>query len=108
MNRPANQGSPDRDMHLVLCNFGKAGIAYVETDLYEADASAVIENLVQGQYERPEQVIAFNPGEGWCRDVSEDIARRVLQVADSQHSTLSEGTRAFVEDQLGPILMAAE
>jgi hypothetical protein len=105
---PSAQVSPDRDMHLVLCNFGKAGAAYVETDPHDADAATIIENLIQGQYERPQQVVAFNPAEGWSRDVSEDIARRVLEVAESKHSALTDGTRAFVEEQLGAILIAAE
>jgi hypothetical protein len=53
-------------------------------------------------------VLALNPAEGWCRDVSEDIARRVLQVAEKERSTLTPGTRAFLEDQLGIFLIAAE
>ena len=28
----------DADVHLVLCRFGRAGLAYVETDPAEADA----------------------------------------------------------------------
>ena len=30
--------SLDADVHLVLCRFGRAGLAYVETDPAEADA----------------------------------------------------------------------
>jgi hypothetical protein len=91
----------DADMHLVLCDFGRAGSAYVETDPSEADQATIVRNLLEGQYERPQQVIAFNSAEGWCRDVSEDIAGRVLQTAERDHRTLSEGTRDFVERQLG-------
>jgi hypothetical protein len=91
----------DADMHLVLCDFGRAGLAYVETDPSEADQATIVGGLLEGQYERPQQVIAFNPAEGWCRDVSEDIAGRVLQAAERQHRVLGEGTRDFVERQLG-------
>lgn len=98
----------DTDMHLVLCDFGRAGLAYVETDPSEADQPTIIRNLLEGQYERPKQVIAFNPAEGWSRDVSEDIARRVLQISDGEHRQLTEGTRAFVEGQLGTVLASAE
>ncbi|MFI5223282.1 MAG: hypothetical protein WB691_04265 [Pseudolabrys sp.] len=36
--------SLDADIHLVLCRFGRAGLAYVETDPAEADATTVIHN----------------------------------------------------------------
>jgi hypothetical protein len=34
--------SLDADVHLVLCDFGRSGLAYVETDPAEADATAVV------------------------------------------------------------------
>jgi hypothetical protein len=98
----------DFNMHLVLCDFGTSGVAYVETDPSEADETTIVRNIINGQYDRPKQVLALNPAEGWCRDVSEDIARRVLQVAEKERSTLTPGTRAFLEDQLGIFLIAAE
>jgi len=98
----------DFNMHLVLCDFGTSGVAYVETDPSEADETTIVRNIINGQYDRPKQVLALNPAEGWCRDVSEDIARRVLQVAEKERSTLIPGTRAFLEDQLGIFLIAAE
>jgi hypothetical protein len=97
----------DLDSYLVLCDFGRAGLAYVETDPSEADQMTVIRGLLQGQYESPQQVIALNPAEGWCRDVSEDVAEQVLAHADRPHEELPAGTRAFVEKQLGILLAAA-
>jgi len=37
--------SLDADIHLVLCRFGRAGLAYVETDPAEADATTVIRDM---------------------------------------------------------------
>jgi hypothetical protein len=65
------------DVHFVLCDFGRAGLAYVETDPAEADATTIVQNLLRGQYERPLRVIALNADEGWSRDVSEAIAAKV-------------------------------
>ena len=45
--------SLDADIHLVLCRFGRAGLAYVETDSAEADATTVIQNLLYGRYGEP-------------------------------------------------------
>jgi hypothetical protein len=68
--------APEQDLHFVLCDFGRSGQAYVETDLTEADASTIVRNLLQGQYDRPVRVLALNVEEGWVRDVSEIIAER--------------------------------
>ena len=40
----------DQDLHFVLCDFGRYGRAYVETDPAKADASTIVRNLLQGQY----------------------------------------------------------
>ena len=69
--------SLDADLHFILCDFGRSGLAYVETDPAEADATTVVQNLLHGQYERPLRVIALNADEGWSQDVSEAIAAKV-------------------------------
>ena len=59
--------SLDADIHLVLCRFGRAGLAYVETDPAEADATTVIQNLLYGRYGEPLRVVALNVDEGWSK-----------------------------------------
>jgi hypothetical protein len=77
--------------------FGRSGRSYVETDPTEADASTIVRNLLQGQYDRPVRVLALNVEEGWVRDVSEIIAAKVQDVARREEQGLTVGTRAFVE-----------
>ena len=89
--------SLDADVHLVLCDFGRAGFAYVETDPSEADATTVVRNLLRGEYERPLRVVALNADEGWARDVSERIAAKVQEVAQRERLDLTGDTRAFIE-----------
>jgi|SRR5690242_1243872 len=84
-------------VHLVLDDFGRLGRAYRETDESQADEETIVENLIRGEYVRPARVIAFNLEEGWIRDVSEDIARTVLQRASAMGNSLSDGTRWFVD-----------
>jgi hypothetical protein len=43
----------DADVHLVLCSFGRAGLAYVEADPAESDASTTVRNLLYGQNGHP-------------------------------------------------------
>jgi hypothetical protein len=93
---------PERDLHLVLCEFGRSGQAYVETDPAEADASTIVRNLLQGQYSRPVRVLALNVEEGWVRDVSKFIAAKVRDEARREEEGLTSGTRAFVEAHSDP------
>jgi hypothetical protein len=91
------QPSDAADVYLVEDDFGRHGVAYVETDKAEADRETIVRNFFSGQYSRPLCVIVFNVDEGWCRDVSEDIAGEVLQRATATDHDLSEATMAFIE-----------
>jgi hypothetical protein len=84
----------------VLCDFGKYGKSYIETDPSEAERDRIVRNMIDGQYGRPVRVIALNPVEGWSRDVSEEIAKAVLTAAEVEGRVLTSGTSAFVQEQL--------
>src|ERR1700737_281747 len=71
----------DLELHFVLCNFGALGTAYVETAPTEVDRDTIIRNMMTGEYDHPLHVIAVNPAKGWARDVSEDIARALIETA---------------------------
>ena len=96
--------SLEEDLHFVLCDFGRAGLDYVETDPAEADATTVVQNLLHGQYERPLRVLALNADEGWARDVSEAIATKVRDVAEQEGRELTSGTLAFIEAHIGRVI----
>jgi hypothetical protein len=96
--RPASFASSSaQDLHFVLCDFGRYGRAYVETDPAQADASTIIRKLLQGQYGRPLSVLALNTAEGRVQDVSAHIARKVRTVAQRENQELTDGTRAFID-----------
>jgi hypothetical protein len=94
--------TPEQDLHFVLCEFGPSGQAYVETDPCGADASTIVRNLVNGQYDRPVRVLALNVEEGWVRDVSQLIAAKAQDVARRDGQELTGGTRAFIETHSDP------
>jgi hypothetical protein len=71
--------------------------AYRETDAAQADLRTVVADLLSGQYRHPLRVVAFNTAEGWARDVSADIARRVVTRALELEHDLPAAVRAFVE-----------
>ena len=95
--------SLDADVHLVLCRFGRAGLAYVETDPAEADATTVVQNLLHGRYGRPLRVIALNVDEGWSQDVSEAMARKVREIAEHEDYELTQGTLDFIDAHIGRV-----
>jgi hypothetical protein len=87
------------DTYLVVDNFGTLGMVYRETDIHLSNEKIVIADMLSGQFNSPERVVAFNTVDGWTRDVSEDIAR---QNANSVwESDLSKSALEFVERQLG-------
>ena len=88
------------DLHLVLCDFGRSGLAYVETDPAQADATTIVRNLLRGEYDRPLRIIAVNAEEEWSRDVSESIAAKVQDVAEHEARELTSGTLAFIDAHL--------
>src|SRR5437868_12966042 len=64
----------DRDVYLVLDDFGRIGRAWRETDVEDTDYETVINDLLERQFANPVRVIGFNTAEGWSKDVSEDVA----------------------------------
>ena len=90
----------DVTVHIVLNDFGPLGRAYVETDETQADEATIIDNILRGEYSCPLRVVAFNTAEGWARDVTEDIARAVLNRARSEgRSTIA--AQGFLVRALG-------
>jgi hypothetical protein len=82
-------------VHLVLCDFGKLGSAYVETEPVMTEA-AVVEKMLSGEYDRPLEVVAFSVSEGWSRDVSE-----VGQIVCPECGGDQEHYRSFFPPELG-------
>jgi hypothetical protein len=78
----------DRDTYLVLDDFGGSlGLAWRETGIEDTDLGTVIRDLLDGQYSSPVRIIAFNTAERWSRDVSEDIARELTDLAPKSTGT---------------------
>ena len=72
------------------------GLQLSETDEAVADEQTVVNNISSGEYSNPVRVVAFNTVEGWSRDVTEDIARALLE-QEARNSDLSESAKRFVE-----------
>ena len=70
----------DRDVYLVLDDFGgRLGRAWRETEEDSTDRTTVVTDLLDGHYFNPTRIVAFNPAEGWSRDVSEELADEIVR-----------------------------
>jgi hypothetical protein len=83
---------PEQDTYLVLEDFGQLGRAWRETDENGTDRQTLIRDLVEGEFSNPVRIVAFNIAEGWCRDVTVDIAdelrRRVVEYGEISQSAI--------------------
>jgi hypothetical protein len=87
----------DRDIYLVLDDFGALGRSWREADNEQTDREAVLRDLLDGQYSNPDRVIAFNTAEGWSRDVSEEFADEVSQACANADRDIPTDLRDFVD-----------
>jgi len=87
---------PEQDTYLVLEDFGRLGRSWRETDEDATDRETLIRDLVEGEFNNPVRIVAFNTAEGWSRDVTVDIAdelrRRVVEYGE-----ISESAAQFME-----------
>jgi len=86
--------------YVVMDDFERLGVVYREVDA-KSDEAMLIEQLVGGQYNRPQKIIAFNADEGWSRDVSEEIANKALKIIERDQRSVSPSTKQFIERHLG-------
>ena len=79
---PISPAQPDDvDVYLLLDDFGgRLGRAWRETNEGETDRATLIRYLLEGQYNCPVLIVAFNLAEGRARDVTEDIANELLKL----------------------------
>ena len=89
----------DVTVHIVLNDFGEKR-AFLETDEAEADEWTIVSNILNGEYSNPVRVVAFNIAEGWSRDVTDDIARAVIERGRSENQFSKVG-KEFFERTLG-------
>jgi hypothetical protein len=80
----------DRDIYIVLDDFGPLGRAWRETDDAQADRATLVRDLLDGQYDDPVRIVAFNTAQGWSRDVTDDIASELRKRCDEIPASLQD------------------
>ena len=86
-------------VYQVLDDLGTNGHVWPEMAENEVNEQTIIQWIIDGQFKRPLRVIAFNTEEGWSRDITHGIARRILQLR--RGTPLGAAAREFVERATG-------
>ena len=89
----------DKDFYLVLEDF-RSGPSFRETDEGITYIS-LIDDLLTGQYDEVQRIVAFNPVEGWSQDASETVASALEAHIAAEGREVSERLRNFIEGQTG-------
>ena len=83
---------PEDDTYIVLDDFGPLGRAWRETAEAGASRATLVRNLLDGHYEDPVRVVAFNTVQGWSRDatveIADEVRRRFIEQEDTSASLL--------------------
>jgi hypothetical protein len=86
------------DVYLVLDSFGtKLGRAWRETDEHDTDLPTLLRHLMEGQYNDPVRIVAFNTAEHWSRDVSGDIAQTLRRRFSELQKTAPPSLERFLD-----------
>jgi len=80
----------DQTVCLVADDFGKIGRAWREADLEATDVETVIQDLLEGQYQNPIRIIAFNTAERWAERFAQHAFPPLDEVALFRSKTLSQ------------------
>jgi hypothetical protein len=91
----------DQDVYLVVDDFGHLGQSWRESNVGDTDLDIVITDLLEGQYNNPVLVVGFNVAEGWCRDVSEDVAHELRKRCEDEMRELPPSLVEFVDLHVG-------
>ena len=96
---PGAHSSARRHLHMIIARHRNGAFA-AERDVGDLSRESTIADIVAGQVEDVERVIAFNPAEPWSRDATEDIA---IEIAHrTARDPIQPALRDFIETNAGP------
>jgi hypothetical protein len=81
----------------LLEDFGRHGQAWRETNDTESDRRALIEDMLDGQYEDVVRIVAFNTSQGWSLDVTESIANELRETC-SERGEMPDSVEDFIRE----------
>jgi hypothetical protein len=86
--------------YLLMDEIGEYGNVWREMSEDEANEATIVQWIIEGQINRVVKIVAFNTDEGWSRDITHDIATKLVDLNQSG-VTLGAAAREFVERVTG-------
>jgi hypothetical protein len=90
----------DVDFCTVLC-LHKGELYFAERVGTGATERRIADDIASGQIENACAVFQFNPGEGHSREISDDVARTVLNIVLDDDGDIPEHVVDFLETHIG-------
>jgi hypothetical protein len=86
---------PTETFYIVRDRYPEGDI-FREMEVQRAHFDDVLTGMLSAQYRQPVAVYAFNPEEGWSRDVSGEFARELQSLIDVGHDELDASIDEFM------------
>jgi hypothetical protein len=93
---------PDREHTMCLLLDWTSHHGGIWREMSEADANeaAIVQRIIDGLFSHPMKIVAFNTAKEWSRDVTQEIALRLLTL-NQEGVALGAAAREFVERVTG-------
>jgi hypothetical protein len=88
--------STEHTTYLLMDEVGEYGNVWREMSEVEANEATIVQWIIDGQIDRPVRIVAFNTEEGWSRDITYDIATKLLDL-NQNGVALGAAAREFAE-----------
>jgi hypothetical protein len=99
--QPSIVPTTEHTTYLLMDEIGEYGNVWREMSEGEANEATIIRWIIEGQINRPLKIVAFNTEEGWSRDITHDIATKLLDLNHQNGVALGAAAREFVERVTG-------
>ena len=86
--------------YLLLDETDHFGSVWREITPDDANEATIVQWIIEAQFNRPLKIVAFNSEDGWSRDVTQEIAVKLLDL-NQAGVALGAAAREFVERVTG-------
>ena len=106
--RAAHRSAAHRIVYLIVDNVvGWPGRPRLKLEVERTDLKTIIDNLVDGHFNDPVRIIAFDPKAHWSKDVSRELAEEIQERCDIDAVPVPEHIQDFVRShRTGPAAIA--
>jgi hypothetical protein len=106
--RAAHRSVTHRIVYLIVDNEpGQRGRARRKLEVERTDFETIIANLVDGHFNDPVRIVAFDPKARWSKDVSRELAEEIQTRCDIEAMPVPEHIRDFVRSHRAALAAVA-